>query len=99
MTERLPPERVRKVARLARLALDDAEVRLFSEQLGEVLEYVEVLRDVPTDDVPPTAQPHDAPCPLRDDQTAESVPEPLLRNAPELVHCLFAVPRVVESDE
>ncbi|MBI5488471.1 MAG: Asp-tRNA(Asn)/Glu-tRNA(Gln) amidotransferase subunit GatC [Deltaproteobacteria bacterium] len=99
MSERLPPERVRKVARLARLALSDDEVRLFSGQLGEVLDYVEVLRDVPTDDVPPTAQPLAAACPMRGDDPAASAVEPLLRNAPELVHGLFAVPRVVESDE
>ncbi|MBI5500602.1 MAG: Asp-tRNA(Asn)/Glu-tRNA(Gln) amidotransferase subunit GatC [Deltaproteobacteria bacterium] len=99
MTERLPPERVRKVARLARLALDDEEVRRFSGQLGEVLEYVEILRDVPTDDVPPPAQPLESPCPLRADEPAASAPEPLLRNAPELVHGMFAVPRVLENGE
>ena len=100
MTERLPPERVLAVARLARLSLDDDEVRRFSAELGAVLEFVEVLREVPTQDVPPTAHPHETACPLRDDEpTPFAGCERLLRNAPEPADGLFAVPRVVESDE
>ena len=100
MTERLPPERVLRVARLARLALDADEVRRFSADLADVLEYAEVLREVPTDDVPPTAHPRESACSMRaDEPTPFDGADRLLRNAPEASEVLFAVPRVVESRE
>jgi aspartyl/glutamyl-tRNA(Asn/Gln) amidotransferase C subunit len=100
MTERLSAAQVRRIARLARLALDDDEVLALTAQLGEVLDYVELLRAAPTADVPPTAHPLDVPCPLRADEPAPPEdPAPLLRNAPALARGAFVVPRVVERDE
>ena len=51
----LTPEQVRHIARLARLGIEDAEVDRFAGQLSEILDYFERLRQVDTDDVPPTA--------------------------------------------
>jgi aspartyl-tRNA(Asn)/glutamyl-tRNA(Gln) amidotransferase subunit C len=98
MTERLPPDRVRKVARLARLALDDDEVRRFAGQLGEVLDYVELLGAVETGAPAPAAEPAG---PAREDVASlPGDPAPLLRNAPATADgAFFVVPRVVESDE
>lgn len=42
MTETL----TRRIARLARLELTDSEVTLFTQQLGDILRYVETLREV-----------------------------------------------------
>ena len=49
----LAPEDVRKVASLARLKLSDDEIAEFSEQLGNVLDYVEVLNELDVTDVEP----------------------------------------------
>ena len=47
--EPLSPEQVRKVARLARLKLTEAEVETFAAQLGQILGYVHVLDQLDTE--------------------------------------------------
>ncbi len=52
----LTEEQVRHVAKLARLQLTDEEVAKFSGQLSDILGYVDVLSEVDTEGVEPTAQ-------------------------------------------
>jgi aspartyl-tRNA(Asn)/glutamyl-tRNA(Gln) amidotransferase subunit C len=52
----LTSDQVRHIAKLARLHLTDDEVQRFSKELGEILTYVDMLKEVKTDDVEPTAQ-------------------------------------------
>ena len=85
------------LARLARINLTEDEVKLFQKQLGDVLKYVEKLRqlDVTGIDTAVHALPvfnvfrDDAP---RDWLTAEQA----LSNAPRQANGLFVVPKVVE---
>lgn len=85
------------VARLARLNLTDAETELFQKQLGDVLKYVEKLREVDVSSVEAAAHAlpifnvfrEDAP---RDWFTAQQA----LSNAPRQSNGLFIVPKVVE---
>jgi aspartyl-tRNA(Asn)/glutamyl-tRNA(Gln) amidotransferase subunit C len=49
-------EQVRKVALLARLELSAAEEEQFTEQLSGILDYVEQLKELNTDDVEPTTR-------------------------------------------
>ena len=51
----LSREQVQHIARLARIGLSDDDIAKFSEQLSEILDYFERLRQVDTEDVPPTA--------------------------------------------
>ncbi|MEZ4619937.1 MAG: Asp-tRNA(Asn)/Glu-tRNA(Gln) amidotransferase subunit GatC [Caldilineaceae bacterium] len=50
----LTTDEVRHVAELAKLALTDAEVEEYTEQLSAILDYADLLRDVDTSDVAPT---------------------------------------------
>ena len=85
------------VARLARLNLTDEQTELFQKQLGDVLKYVEKLREVDVSHVEATAHAlpifnvfrEDTP---RDWFTAEQA----LSNAPRQANGLFIVPKVVE---
>ena len=52
----LTSEEINHLAELARLELGDKEKRMFGEQLSSILEYLEKLQAVDTNDVPPTAQ-------------------------------------------
>ncbi len=52
----LNEEQVRHVAELARMDLTDSEVKKFSGQLSGVLEYMDILNEVNTDDVEMTSQ-------------------------------------------
>ncbi len=49
-------ETVRHIAKLARLSLKDEEVGKFAKQLNNVLNYMEILSEVDTSDVPETSQ-------------------------------------------
>lgn len=52
----LSNEQVRKIAELARLGLTDDEVEKFSGQLTDILTWVEMLNELDTENVEPTAQ-------------------------------------------
>ena len=52
----LSDDDVRHIAALARLHFSDAEVKKFSKELTSILGYVEMLNELETDDVEPTAQ-------------------------------------------
>ncbi len=94
----LAPEDVRKVASLARLKLSDDEIAEFSEQLGNVLDYVEVLNELDVTDVEPMAHAAEVTNVLRDDVIAESLPrDAALANAPKTDGRFFLVPQILEN--
>jgi len=53
---KLSREEVQAIARLARLDLNDQDITMYAEQLSVVLEYVEMLAELNTDEVPETTQ-------------------------------------------
>jgi aspartyl-tRNA(Asn)/glutamyl-tRNA(Gln) amidotransferase subunit C len=71
--QKITPDDVRHVARLARLDVTDEEVALFAGQLAAVLEHAEDVEALDTEGVPPTAHPLPLVNVLRDDVPAESV--------------------------
>lgn len=94
----LDETQVRKIAKLARLHLSDAEVKLFGAQLGKILAYMEQLGEVRTEGVEPLAHPLSASDGLRDDEPRASLEvEAALANAPERHDGLFKAPPVIES--
>lgn len=51
----LTSDEVRNIAKLAQLNLTDDEVARFQKQLSEVLNYVEILNELDTENVEPTS--------------------------------------------
>jgi len=93
----LTKQDVQRIAELARLALTEAELDLFTRQLGDILTYVEQIRALDTSGVAPTSQVLNRPV-ERDDETQPTLSRAdLLRNAPDaaLEAGLFKVPRVI----
>jgi aspartyl-tRNA(Asn)/glutamyl-tRNA(Gln) amidotransferase subunit C len=87
------------VARLARLALTDEERERFGQQLVQILEHAERVREVAAEDVPPTAQPVPLSNVFRDDAPRPSLPqEEALAGAPEVEQGRFKVPRIIEGE-
>ncbi|MGH7997146.1 MAG: Asp-tRNA(Asn)/Glu-tRNA(Gln) amidotransferase subunit GatC [Opitutaceae bacterium] len=85
------------IARLARIALTDEEKARFSEQLGDVLAYVEQLKEVDVSGVEATAHAHPLSNIWGEDEARPGLaPEQALRNAPERHDGLFVVPKVVD---
>jgi len=94
---KLSREEVLHIARLARVALTEEEITRFSEQLSNLLENFEVLQQVDTTDVPPTAQSVALQSIMREDEVAPSLPpEDILANAPQRESDCFKVRAVLE---
>jgi aspartyl-tRNA(Asn)/glutamyl-tRNA(Gln) amidotransferase subunit C len=89
---------VEHVARLARLALADAEIERMREQLNGILAYIEKLNELDTEGVEPTA--HAVPLlnVMRDDEVGPCLPrDEALANAPDRAGEFFRVPRIIED--
>ena len=94
---KLSREEVLHIARLARLGLSEAEVDKLREQLSDILENFEILQQVDTGDIPPTAQSIALQSVLRDDEVASSLPSSeILANAPRKDGDFFRVRAVLE---
>ncbi len=94
---KLSREDVFHIALLARLGLTEAEVDKLREQLSVILENFEVLQQVDTTDVPPTAQSVPLQNVVKDDEVAPSLPQgQVLANAPRKEGEFFRVRAVLE---
>ena len=87
-----------KVSELARLEVKEEELDKFTEQLGNILEYIEQLNELDTNNVEPTSHVLDISTPLREDKVVEWLnTEEVLQNAPESEDDFFVVPQVIED--
>lgn len=90
-------EEVRKVAKLARLALSAEEEEKMRVQLSNILHEVERLQALDLSDVPPTLQATDLSSVFRPDVARPSLPrEEILSNAPDKVDGFFRVKGIFE---
>lgn len=88
---------VKYVAHLARLTLSPEEEQMFGAQLGQVLGYIEKLRQLDVSSVEPTAHATPLSNITRPDEVRPSISnEDALRNAPAKANGLFLVPKIVE---
>ena len=88
---------VRRIARLARIAVQEEELAPLSGEIGRILEWVEQLDALDTADVPPMTSAVHAALPMRDDVVTDGFyPDKLLANAPASEAGFFVVPKVVE---
>jgi len=94
---KLTREDVLHIALLARLGMTDAEVERFREQLSTILENFEILQQVDTTDILPTAQSIALQNVVSDDEIADSLPQSqILANAPRKEDNFFRVRAVLE---
>ena len=90
-------EEVRRIARLARIELAEAEALAMREQLNGILAMVEEMRRVDTSAVEPMAHPQDARQRLREDRVTEGDErERFQALAPQVEDGLYLVPQVIE---
>lgn len=98
MEKKIDQAQVRKVAKLARLDLTDSEVAEFSDQLSAILEYVEKMNELDTDNVAPLAHCLPVSNCFRDDIVKESLgTEKVLANAPQHDEAFFKVPKILDD--
>lgn len=93
----LSREEVLHIALLARLGLTPEDVSRFQEQLSQIVDYFEVLKEVDTEGVSPTFYPLPLENILREDEPSPSMPrEKILSNAPRQEDWCFKVKAILE---
>jgi aspartyl-tRNA(Asn)/glutamyl-tRNA(Gln) amidotransferase subunit C len=90
-------DQVRHIAKLARIAMSEAELERLGPELNAIIGWVEQLAEVNTDGVEPLTAVIDQKLRLRDDAVTDGdIRDQVLANAPEAQHGFFAVPKVIE---
>ena len=93
-------EQVRKVAHLARLELTPEEEQRLPSQLSAILDYVEQLSELDTNNVEPTTRAIDVSNITRaDEQKTFGDRQLLLDNAPDREEDYFRVPKILGESE
>ena len=93
----LSREDVERIAHLARLAVSEGELERVARDLGNILDMVEELASVDTEEVAPMAHPLHMAQRLRADEVTEADERDKFQSlAPATEAGLFLVPRVIE---
>ena len=88
---------INKIARLSRIKLDDKESEDYINDLNSILDWVEQLNEVNTENVAPLSNISSSILPKREDVSKDTnSSEEILENAPDKLEGFFAVPKVVE---
>ena len=96
---KLSREEVLHIAALAKLGMTEEDIDHFQEQLSSIIENFEVLKQVDTADVPPTAQANVLCNNMQDDCIKPSLPsDAVLANAPRREGDFFRIRAVLEDD-
>ena len=86
---------VKEIASLARLDLTQEEMEMFVAQFKDILEYVSILNEVDTENIPPAYLFSANKSVMREDEIQDSVPrEEFLSNAPQSKDNYVVIPRV-----
>jgi aspartyl-tRNA(Asn)/glutamyl-tRNA(Gln) amidotransferase subunit C len=88
---------IEHIALLARLELSEEEKKLFSEQLGNIIQYIDKLNEIDTTDIEPTAHVLPMQNVLRKDELQPSLQrDKALLNAPDSRDGFYRVPKIIE---
>ena len=88
---------IRRIAKLARIRVDDSEVATLQTELNAILGYVEQLNEVDVTGIEPLSGGAQMAMRLRDDVVTDGdIAGQILANAPDRTDNFFTVPKVVE---
>jgi aspartyl-tRNA(Asn)/glutamyl-tRNA(Gln) amidotransferase subunit C len=91
------PATVKKIAHLARIRVDEAELPALAAEVNGILGFVEQLQAVDVSGVEPMTSVVHVKLPRRADVITDGGdPEVVLANAPNRLESFFTVPKVVE---
>jgi aspartyl-tRNA(Asn)/glutamyl-tRNA(Gln) amidotransferase subunit C len=94
---KITKQEVEHVAKLARLEMSEQETDRLTNQLSNILTYVEKLNELDTKSIEPTAHVLDIRNVMRDDVAMPSLPqEKALANAPDKAAGHYKVPKIIE---
>ena len=86
-----------KLGKLARISISEDKLNNLSKDLNSILEFVDQLKEIKTDQVDPTSNSLNQKLEVRDDKVdTKNIAEDILENAPEKEMDFFVVPKVIE---
>lgn len=98
--EAISPEVVKRVAKLARMSVDDADLPRLAGQLEAILGYVNKIGQIDLTGVEPLAHALPVHNVLREDVPGPVLPaDKVLQNAPDAEAPFFKVPKIIGGDE
>ena len=93
----LDPATVRRIAKLARIRVDEAQVGQLQTELSGILSWIEQLNEVDVEGVEPLTGGAQMAMRMRDDVVTDGgIAKKILANAPDRAGEFYAVPKVVE---
>ena len=88
---------VKYIAKLSKLEFKEDELDEYTSQLNQILEYVDKLNELDTENVEPLSHPVEGENVFREDELKDSVPvEVALKNAKSKTDKYFKVPKVIK---
>ena len=96
--KRISSDEVKKVAKLARLELNESEINQHAEQLEKILDYIKQLEKINTEDIPCTTRAIEVVNVLRKDEKKNyENSEEILDLAPSRENKFFKVPKIINE--
>ena len=93
----LTPQEITHIARLARLKTSTEEAKSYATQLSRIMDLVDQLNSIDTENVEPMSHPQDAALRLRRDEVTKSNKRDEFQSiAPECENGLYLVPKVID---
>ena len=87
---------IEKISRLAQIEIID-EKEILATQIENVINWIEKLNEVNTDNIEPMINVHNEPLHLNADEVSDgNIADDVLKNAPKQIYGYFAVPKVIE---
>jgi aspartyl-tRNA(Asn)/glutamyl-tRNA(Gln) amidotransferase subunit C len=89
---------VEHIAQLAKLSLEENEVESLTDQMNDILGYVEKLNELDTENIEPLSHPVEGNNVFREDVPIKSIASSeALKNAPSASEEFFLVPKVINN--
>ena len=88
---------VKHIAKLARISLDEKKINSLSKDLSSIIEFIEKLNELNTEQTAPLTSIINASLQSRKDEVLEGkIRDQILKNSPEKNEEFFVVPKVIE---
>jgi aspartyl-tRNA(Asn)/glutamyl-tRNA(Gln) amidotransferase subunit C len=87
---------IEKISRLAQIEIKD-DKEILASQIENVINWIEKLNEVNTDNIEPMINVHNEPLHLNADEVSDgNIADDVLKNAPKQIYGYFAAPKVIE---
>ena len=87
---------VQQIAKLARLKFDESEIENLTSDMNKILDYMDQLNELDTNNIEPLSHPLDLNNVMREDELIKSISrEEAFKNAPSANEEFFKVPKVI----